>query len=95
MLKFSLDVKASNAAIHNGTLPKIMEDLMAKTKPEAAYFTAYGGSRTVFIFFDLKDPSDIPYIAEPLFSNFDATVEFQPVMNAEELQKGLAKAMGG
>jgi hypothetical protein len=40
--------------------------------------------------FDLKDPSEIPSIAEPFFLNFNAKVAFCPVMNAEDLQKGLA-----
>lgn len=50
------------------------------------------GQRTGWIVFDMTDPSQIPEIAEPLFLNFDAAVEFVPVMNAEDLQKGLAKA---
>jgi hypothetical protein len=39
--------------------------------------------------FDLKDPSEIPAIAEPFFLNLNAKVEFSPVMNAEDLKKGL------
>jgi hypothetical protein len=46
-----------------------------------------------FLVFDLKDPSDIPTIAEPLFMILKAKVEFTPVMNADDLQKGLKAAV--
>ena len=91
MLKCSLDVTASSLAIKNGTIPGILEKLMGLTKPEAAYFTADGGTRTIYIFFDLKDPSDIPPIGELIWGNLGGSVSLQPVMNAEELQKGLSK----
>lgn len=94
MLKFSLDVAVANKTIENGTLPQVMQELMEKIHPEAAYFTTDAGTRTVFLFFDLKDTSDIPFIGEPLFQHFNAKLSFQPVMNAEELQKGLGKYMG-
>jgi hypothetical protein len=40
----------------------------------------------------LKDPSDIPVIAEPLFENLNAAVEFLTVMNVDDLKKGFEKA---
>jgi hypothetical protein len=89
LLKVTLDVVASNKAIMDGSLPKIMQSTMDKIKPEASYFTAIDGCRSCLMVFDLKDPSDIPMIAEPFFLNMNAKVEFSPVMNAEDLKKGL------
>jgi hypothetical protein len=40
--------------------------------------------------FDLKAASDIPRIAEPLFMGLNASVDFMPCMNAEDLKTGLA-----
>ena len=91
MLKATMEVGASNKAIMDGSLPKLMQAMMEKLKPEAAYFTAVEGCRTCFMVFDLKDPSDIPSIAEPLFMSMNAKVEFSPVMNADDLKKGLEK----
>jgi hypothetical protein len=41
--------------------------------------------------FDMPDPSDMPPFAEPLFESLGADVELAPVMNADDLQKGLAR----
>src|SRR5688500_4062784 len=92
MLTATLDVNASNKAFLDGSLPKIVEKVMAMTKPEAAYFTTVNGCRACILVFDMKDASQIPAIAEPFFLNFNAKVEFSPVMNVEELQRGVAAA---
>ena len=38
----------------------------------------------------MDDPTQIPVIAEPLFQQLESTVEFIPVMNADDLRRGLA-----
>jgi hypothetical protein len=42
------------------------------------------------LFFDMKEPSDIPRIAEVLFQGADASLEFVPVMHADDLKKALS-----
>jgi hypothetical protein len=44
------------------------------------------------MFFDMNDASDIPVIVEPLFAGLNARVQLLPVMNADDLQKGLNTA---
>lgn len=83
------DVEAANKAIQDGSLPMIIKTTMEKLKPEASYFHTNNGNRSCFMVFDLKDPSEIPVISEPFFTKLKARVEYCPVMNAEELQKGL------
>jgi hypothetical protein len=39
--------------------------------------------------FDLKEPSQLPSLTEPLFNKLNAQVEMFPVMNQEDLQNGL------
>lgn len=89
LLKVIIDVTAGNKAIMDGSLPKIIKSTMDRIKPEAAYFHTVNGSRSFLMVFDMKDSSEIPAIAEPFFMQFNAQVEFSPIMNAEELQKGL------
>ena len=43
--------------------------------------------------FDMQNVSDIPSIVEPLFMGFNAEVDLLPVMNADDLKKGLDSAM--
>jgi hypothetical protein len=62
-------------------------------KAEAAYFVAQNGMRCAMIFFDMKDSSEIPVIAEPLFIGLGAELELVPVMNPDDLRKGLKTAM--
>ncbi len=95
MLKASMNVEASNKAIHDGTFPQIMEKVLGQLQPEAVYFMAWQGKRTMLAFFDMKDVSMIPQIAEPLFSGMNAEIDFIPVMNQTDLQQGLAAALAG
>jgi hypothetical protein len=65
--------------------------LMNELKPEAAYFTPLEGKRAGMIFFDLTEPSKIVEVVEPLFLNLNAATELTPVMNGDDLRKGLGK----
>jgi hypothetical protein len=89
-MKVIMEVVASNKAITDGSLPQLIKSTTDKIKPEATYFYTVDGCRSFFMVFDLKDPSEIPGIAEPFFMKMNAKVEFHPVMNLEDLQKGLA-----
>ncbi len=92
LLKMQMEVEAGNRAIEDGSFGEMLERVMGEIKPEAAYFTAIDGRRTGLIFFDLKEPSDIPAIAEPFFRTVGASIEFLPVMTPEDVQKGLEQA---
>ncbi len=91
LLKMELETEAANKAIADGSMADLLQELLGKLKPEAAYFTPENGSRASFIFFDLADPSDLPAITETAFQKLNAKVTITPVMNLEDLQKGLAK----
>ena len=96
MLTVSIPVAKGNAAIKDGSLPKTMEGFMSEFKPEAAYFYPANGRRTAVMFFDLKEPSQIPVVAERFFMALDAEVTMTTVMNADDLKKGLSSLkMGG
>ncbi len=92
ILKVEMSVEATNAAIKDGRLGKVMASTLERLKPEAAYFTAVNGKRGGYIVFDLQDPSDIPSICEPFFMECGATCELAPAMTMEDVQKGLEKA---
>jgi hypothetical protein len=94
MMKATMDAAATSEAIQQGRMPQVMQSMMEQLKPEAAYFGPDGGKRTAFIVFQMDDPSQLPPITEPLFSEFNAAVEIFPVMDRDDLERGLA-AIGG
>ncbi|GAB7103320.1 hypothetical protein JCM4814A_16340 [Streptomyces phaeofaciens JCM 4814] len=91
LLKATMDTEKSNEAIRNGTLGKLIQESLEQMKPEAAYFTADNGRRTAYIVFDLEDPSQMPVVSEPFFLHLNADLTYIPVMDREDLQKGLSQ----
>lgn len=92
LLTISIPVVRGNKAIVDGTLARVLQNVLGSLHPEAAYWATREGKRGGFVVFDLTDPSQIPAIAEPLFQELDAEIEFSPVMNQEDLTKGLTAA---
>ncbi|MGW2046580.1 hypothetical protein ACWCPF_15540 [Streptomyces sp. NPDC001858] len=91
MLKASMDTEKANEAIRNGTLGKLIQESMEQIKPEAAYFTTDHGRRTAYVFFDMTDSWEMPALSEPFFLNLGAEITYTPVMDMEDVQKGLAQ----
>ena len=71
LLRVSIPVEAGNTAAKAGTLGSTVEQILGDLKPGAAYFFANeSGQRSASIVFDMKDPSEIPAVAEPWFLAF-------------------------
>lgn len=87
----SIPVEAGNRGITEGRLPKVIQSAAERWNPEAMYFTTVGGRRTAYVVFDMPDSSALPVFAEPFFMQLDAEVEIAPVMNSDDLQKGLTE----
>lgn len=87
MVKVLWDVEKGNELARNGTLGKTAQSILEELKPEAAYFVAEGGRRSAVLFVNMEDASQIPAVAEPWFLAVNATVEFQPAMLMEDLQR--------
>ena len=96
LLKVSIPTDVGNDRIADGSLSRTIESILNDLKPEAAYFVAEDGQRTAVLFFDLKDSSDLPGVAEPWFLAFNGTVEVTPAMNLDDLMRaapGIEKAI--
>lgn len=91
LIRITPDIEKANAAIAGGDIGRMIQQTMEKLQPEAAYFFADGGKRTMTFVYDMADQSEIPVIAEPWFMELNAKVEFFPCMNAEDLKLGLDK----
>ena len=87
MLTAKMCTTKFNAALRDGSAGMKIKRIMEEIKPEAAYFTEFGGIRTAVMIVDMPDASKIPALAEPFFLLFDAAVEFRPVMVPADLEK--------
>jgi hypothetical protein len=93
MLRAQMPVEKGNHAIESGALEKVMKSLTQQFKPEATYFYPENGKRAFLMVFDMKDASQMPSLAERLFMELGAEVSLTPVMNPEDLKKGLEAVM--
>jgi hypothetical protein len=91
MARISMPAESGNRAIQDGSLGPALQRTAQRWKPEAMYFTTFDGRRTAYVVFDLPDVSDVPPFAEPFFRELNAEVELAPVMNGDDLQKGLSQ----
>jgi hypothetical protein len=94
VVKFSLPVEKFNAAVRDGTAGKKIQQVLDGIKPEAVYFWAEGGKRGGIMIVNIKEASQIPSIAEPLFLLFDASVEAHPCMTPEDLAAAGLEKLG-
>jgi len=93
MLKITLPVEKGNQAFTDGTLGKKMESFIEQWKPEAAYFFPNHGKRSAIFVLDLDESSQIVQLTEVFFLSLNAEVSLTPVMNAQDLRKGMEKTM--
>lgn len=94
LVHVSLPPQKFNDAVRDGSAGKKIARILEATKPEAVYFAAKDGQRGGYFVHNIKDSSELPKIAEPWFLNFDATVEFMPVMLPEDLKAANLEKLG-
>lgn len=85
LMKVSIPVDTGNAAARNGSLGTTVRRIVEQMKAEAAYFAEDNGERTGYIFFDMKDSSELPAVAEPWFLAFNARLTVRPAMTPDDL----------
>ena len=94
IMQVKIPTEDFNAAVRDGSIGQKIERILQETKPEAVYFTEYEGQRGAVMVVDLKDPSQVPALAEPWFLLFNADVEFHVAMTPEDLGRAGLDALG-
>ncbi|MBI5486962.1 MAG: hypothetical protein HY905_06490 [Deltaproteobacteria bacterium] len=96
LMKVSIPVEAGNKALNDGSLSGTIAGFVEEVRPEASYFVTEGAAgRTAYFVFDMKDSSYMPWIGERFFTNLNASIEFKPAMNLEDLKTGLGRIKKG
>jgi|SRR5450631_2390874 hypothetical protein len=83
-----------NTAVRDGSAGQKIQRILEAIHPEAAYFTDQNGHRGATLVVNVKDPSDVPTLAEPWFLTFNAHVEFRIAMTPEDLARANLDALG-
>jgi hypothetical protein len=83
-----------NTAVRDGSAGQKIQRILEAIQPEAAYFTDQNGHRGATLVVNVKDPSDVPTLAEPWFLTFNAHVEFRIAMTPEDLAHANLDALG-
>jgi len=89
LVRAQISTDAGNRIVKNPKFIQNLEDYIKKVNAEASYFFEAGGDRTFVFIMNLESADMIPSVAEPLFQEFGAKVEFHPVMVFEDLKKAL------
>ena len=89
LLRAQISTDAGNRIVKNPKFIQSLEDYIKKVNAEASYFFEAGGDRTFVFIVNLDSADMIPSLAEPLFQDFGAKVEFHPVMVFQDLKKAL------
>ncbi len=79
---------SGNKMIQDPDFLKKLEEYINKVKPEASYFMPIDGQRSMAFIVNIERNDQIPAIAEQLFQ-WGATVDVIPVMNFDDLKRGL------
>jgi hypothetical protein len=90
LVRAQISTDAGNRMVKNPKFMQNLEDYIKKVNAEASYFFEAGGDRTFAFIVNMESSDMIPSVAEPLFQDFGAKVEFHPVMVLEDLKKALA-----
>ena len=91
MVQFSVPTQYGNEIVRSGKIEKVIKKLGEEFKPEAMYFYPADGLRAGCMFIQTDNPAICAAIGERLWFGLQAEVKVTPVMNGEELGKGLAE----
>lgn len=83
-----------NDHVRSGEIGQRMQRTLKAIDPEHAWFTEIDGWRTGLFVVDVKKPSDVPGLAEPLFLQFGADVSFHVAMTPDDLGKAGLEKLG-
>jgi hypothetical protein len=87
LVKATIPVDAGNELVRDPNFSQRLQEILGDVKPEAAYFAAEGGQRTIYLIANMEGGHQLPGIAEPLWLSLRAHVEVIPLMDQADMAK--------
>ncbi|WP_031073605.1 hypothetical protein [Streptomyces sp. NRRL WC-3742] len=91
LLEVDLDTETSNKLIKDGTAGSVIQQILGQLKPEASYFLARNGRRSMVLIVDLTDEPSVVTTCEPFWVQLGAEIALYPCMNTDDLAEGLKR----
>ena len=91
MVTVDLDTEKGNELLRSGTMGEVIQGIMAKVRPEAAYFHVRTGGRAITMFVDAPDDPSLVPLLQPFWMELGASVSAIPCMNAADLAAGIGR----
>ena len=94
LMNVQFPLEPFNTAVRDGTLGRKIQRILEVTKPDSVYFTEQDGKRGATMVVEVKDPSEIPTLAEPWFLTFNAATQFRIAITPQELGRAKLEELG-
>ena len=88
-MEIRIPVEKGNSSKADGSMEKAIQDFIAATKPEAAYFHLWEGKRAAVFIFEEADQAKLMAHNERLFAALDAEIRFSPTLSLHELMSNM------
>jgi hypothetical protein len=88
LIRARIPAESGNKMVQDPNFITKLEEYIKKIKPEASYFMPVEGQRSMAYIVNVERNDQIPSIVEQLFQ-WGANVDVIPVMNFDDLKKGL------
>jgi hypothetical protein len=89
LIRTRIPTEPGNKMVQDPDFLKKLEDYINKVKPEASYFMPIDGQRSAVFIVNAESNDQLPAMVEPLFQWMGANVDAIPVMNFDDLKRGL------
>jgi hypothetical protein len=89
LIRAKMPTEDGNKVVQDSDFLKKLEDYINKVKSEASYFMPIEGLRAGAFIVNLESNDQVPAVVEPLFQWWGANVDVIPVMNFDDLKRGL------
>jgi hypothetical protein len=89
MMTFKIPTDAGNKAGAAGDIGAAIDKLIKDTGAYESYFYMKDGMRAGVLFFEESDQANLTRYNEPLMQSLSAEIDIIPVLNLEDLKRGL------